>query len=94
MIIKICGFSANSSSKENVHSKETTKFKGGVGADPNRPPCKKARLLRLEKKQNKLLQRGMSLEKLNTDPQVKSLAQFLQEIPENACHKIRVSTEH
>lgn len=35
----------------------------------------------------------MSLEKLNTDSQTqtKSLAQFLNELPENARHKLRVS---
>lgn len=74
-----------------VTVKSSNNVRQGTGADPNKPPCKKAKLLRLEKKQQKLLQRGMSLEKLNVDPQQKTLEQFLNEISENSKHKLRVS---
>lgn len=66
-------------------------YKKGDGADPTKPPCKKAKLLRLERKQEKLLKRGMSLEKLNTEPQTKTLKQFLEDIPKDAKHKLTVS---
>lgn len=85
-----CGVSAASAEKKSP-SKTEVKFKKGEGADPNRPPCKKAKLLRLERKQQKLLKRGMSLEKIDTAPQAKTLSQFLSDIPKDAKHKLTVS---
>lgn len=67
-----------------------TKYKKGQGPDPTKPPCKKAKLLRLERKQEKLLKRGMSLEKIE-QPQTKTLKQFLNDIPNDAKHKLTVS---
>lgn len=63
-----------------------------VGADPNKPPCKKAKVLRLEKKQQKMLQRGMNLETLAAKNTTKSLDDFLNEISENSKHKLKVLT--
>lgn len=72
-------------------SKHENKYKKGEGPDPNKPPSKKAKLLRMERKQEKLLKRGMSLEKLNTEPQTKTLGQFLNDIPKEVKHKLTVS---
>lgn len=70
-------------------SKES--FKKGLGADVTKPPAKKAKILRLERKKQKLLQRGMSLENINTAGNAqKSLEQFLNDIPSNAKHKLTV----
>lgn len=65
--------------------------KAGLGADPNRPLCKKAKLLRIEKKQQKMLQCGMSLEKPCTNNPAKSLDDFLNEVSEKPKHQLKVS---
>lgn len=66
--------------------------KSGIGADPNKPPCKKARLLRLERKQEKLLKRGLSLETFNSKNEPKTLEEFLNQTNSNSKHKFRVSS--
>lgn len=69
-------------------------FKKGIGADVSKPPAKKAKLLRLERKKQKLLQRGMSLDNISTIGNTqKSLEQFLDEIPLNAKHKLTIKLE-
>lgn len=70
---------------------KTSTCKAGLGADPNRPLCKKAKLLRIEKKQQKMIQRGMSLGKLSTKNTAKSLDDFLNEVSENPKHQLKVS---
>lgn len=62
-----------------------------MGMDPNKPPCKKAKLLRLERKQQKLLEKGITLEKTTNANDAKSLEQFLNEIPSNSKHKLTVN---
>lgn len=75
--------------------KEKEIFKKGVGADSSRPPTKKAKLLRLERKKEKLLKRGVSLETIQQQTQKqqqqKSLEDFINEVPKNAQHKLKVS---
>jgi len=66
----------------------------GVGADERRPPCKKAKLIRLEKKKQKLLRNGEPCSQLQQQPQQpgqreKSLEDFLQE-PDSFAHRLRV----
>ncbi|XP_050298318.1 arginyl-tRNA--protein transferase 1 isoform X2 [Anthonomus grandis grandis] len=66
-------------------------IKEGQGADPNRPPCQKAKVLRLERKKEKLLKRGMDVDSINKPhpDKAKSLEQFLKEIPSAAKHKLK-----
>lgn len=65
-------------------------FKEGIGADSSKPPCKKAKLLRLERKKEKLLKQGLSLEKKQPAQSQKSIEEFLDEISQNSKHKLRV----
>lgn len=61
--------------------------------DQSRPPCKKAKLIRIEKKRQKLAAAGLEFEtivKQNKPTQGKSLEQFLLEIPPNAQHQLKV----
>jgi arginine-tRNA-protein transferase len=65
--------------------------KTGVGADPNKPPCKKAKVLRMERKKEKLLKRGMSLEKINVKSnEQKTVEEFLNDVSQDNQHKLKV----
>lgn len=68
-----------------------SQLKSGVGADPNKPPCKKAKTLRWERKQQKLLKRGMSLEKIETKNEQKNLEDVLSVPLEDPNHQFKVS---
>lgn len=63
--------------------------------DPNRPLCKKAKLLRQERRESKLAQSTLSLTSLEnkkTVPLVKSLEDFLNEtLPDSPAHRLQVS---
>lgn len=63
-----------------------------AGPDPNRPPCKKAKELRLERKKAKLAEKGLSLPTANAlqSNQEKTLEQFLSEEPSDAKHILKV----
>ncbi|CAH0564456.1 unnamed protein product [Brassicogethes aeneus] len=79
-------------------AKDTTKSKKGnckegQGIDPSKPPCKKAKQLRLERKKEKLLKRGMSLEKLNNTNDQKTLEQFMESLPDETKHKLTIKLE-
>ncbi|XP_063916965.1 arginyl-tRNA--protein transferase 1 isoform X2 [Zophobas morio] len=67
--------------------------KSGVGADPTKPPCKKAKLVRMERKKEKLLKRGMSLEKIEVRNEQKSLEEFLNEVSQDGKHKFKMTLE-
>lgn len=62
--------------------------------DPNRPQCKKAKLLRQERKEKKLAQIGLSLtnlQKTKSAPAAKTLEDFLNEpLPESPAHRLEV----
>ncbi|RZC37479.1 arginyl-tRNA--protein transferase 1, partial [Asbolus verrucosus] len=64
--------------------------KSGVGADPNKPPCKKAKILRLERRQEKLLKRGMSLEQIPAKSEQKTLEEFLNDVSQDQKHKFKL----
>jgi hypothetical protein len=73
----------------------------GIGADANRPPCKKAKLARLERKHQKLLKQGLSQEEADSrlkqsrpqQQEGKSLEEWLNEpLPANPAHRLRVIT--
>ncbi|XP_030760582.1 arginyl-tRNA--protein transferase 1 isoform X5 [Sitophilus oryzae] len=65
-------------------------FKLGSGADPNKPPCKKAKLLRLEKKREKMLQQDKNYEVTNSVSTQKSLTDFLNDISSTSQHKLKI----
>lgn len=76
---------------------EKGRVKRGEGADPSKPPCKKAKVLRLERKKEKLTQSGVNIEcalksknEKNKDVE-KSLETFLNEIPNECKHRLNVS---
>ncbi|KAK4874080.1 hypothetical protein RN001_013440 [Aquatica leii] len=61
-----------------------------VGPNPNKPPSKKAKVLRLERKKQKLLAKGIVFEpNASKGNEVKSLEDFLKDIPENAKYKFK-----
>lgn len=66
-----------------------TPLKGGVGADPNKPPCKKAKILRIERKKAK----GLQFQKSTPASNQKSLEEFLEEVSENDKKKLRITVE-
>nr|XP_002120387.2 arginyl-tRNA--protein transferase 1-like isoform X1 [Ciona intestinalis] len=64
-----------------------------VGADPSKPPCKKAKQIRLERRKNKLLQQGKNPKvKCKQQQQAKSLNEFLPHLdsPVDAKHGLEV----
>jgi len=66
----------------------------GDGMDPSRPICKKAKLLRKEKKEKKLAQMGTlptEAQKNKTTPAPKTLEDILNEpLPENPAHRLEI----
>ena len=74
----------------------------GIGPDEKRPPCKKAKLIRLERKYQKLLNRGLTHEAADAmlkqqKPQQqegKSLEDLLNEpLPANPAHRLEVNDD-
>ncbi|XP_018333588.1 arginyl-tRNA--protein transferase 1 isoform X2 [Agrilus planipennis] len=79
----------------NTTATTTEVVKKGVGADPSRPPCKKAKLLRIERKQQKLIQKGLKIgQKETAKNEQKKLEDFIDQIPENAKHKLKLQIEN
>ncbi|XP_052122954.1 arginyl-tRNA--protein transferase 1 isoform X2 [Frankliniella occidentalis] len=71
----------------------TRSLKPGNGPDKDKPPCKKAKLLRLERRKQKLESKGLPLEtsaqKQDINP--KKLEDFLyQKMPPNPAHRLQV----
>lgn len=64
--------------------------KKGLGADPSKVPCKKAKFLRLERKQKKLEGKGLTLDKTKVINRAKDLENLLNEINVNSIHKLKV----
>ncbi|VEN52608.1 unnamed protein product [Callosobruchus maculatus] len=57
--------------------------------DQSRPPCKKAKILRLERKKEKLMKKGLILEEKVPEPP-KSIEQFIEEIPNEVKGKLKL----
>ncbi|XP_072382869.1 arginyl-tRNA--protein transferase 1 isoform X3 [Diabrotica undecimpunctata] len=72
----------NTSSQKSITK---TSCKEGLGADPNKPPCKKAKLLRIERKKAK----GACVQKNSTPIQPKTIEEFLEEMPVDNKNKLR-----
>lgn len=64
--------------------------KEGAGRDPNKPPCKKAKLMRLERKKEKLLSKGITDIKTESPSKQKSLEDFMNEISVDSKKKLKV----
>ncbi|VEN52615.1 unnamed protein product [Callosobruchus maculatus] len=60
--------------------------------DQSRPPCKKAKILRLERKKEKLMKKGLILEEKVPEPP-KSIEQFIEEIPNEVKGKLKIVLE-
>ncbi|GLG94579.1 Eukaryotic translation initiation factor 5A [Gryllus bimaculatus] len=72
------------------------------GCDASKPPCKKAKLVRLERKKEKLMQKGFSEEEIEKmmvgnkkqAPAAKSLEDFLKDtLPDSPAHKLETSND-
>ncbi|CAH1276127.1 unnamed protein product [Diabrotica balteata] len=72
----------NTSSQKSITK---SSCKEGLGADPNKPPCKKAKLLRIERKKAK----GASVQKNSTPVQPKTIEEFLEEMSIDNKNKLR-----
>nr|CAH7763150.1 unnamed protein product [Callosobruchus chinensis] len=62
---------------------------GNSSMDQSRPPCKKAKILRLERKKEKLMKKGLQLEEKVPKPP-KSIEQFIEEIPDELKGKLKL----
>ncbi|KAL3273609.1 hypothetical protein HHI36_015041 [Cryptolaemus montrouzieri] len=80
------------SPKGDCSSPKAKAIKKGVGVDPNKPPCKKAKIMRREKKLNKLGNSGNKIEQssVNQQQQIKSLEQFMEEVSADDKHKLTI----
>ncbi|XP_075211124.1 arginyltransferase 1 isoform X4 [Lycorma delicatula] len=85
----------SSNSEPSAIFKRTSK--PAVGADPSRPACKKAKILRLERKKQKLQNKGLNEEEVakklceKTVPSEKSLEDFINEpLPTNPAHQLEL----
>ena len=89
--------STTDSSEKSKTEMSVKKVNPGLGADLSKPKCKKAKLIRLEKKNEKLKRDGTNDEKSNVKMQQtnkeKSLEDLLDEMPENGVHKFHVSKQ-
>lgn len=85
--------SSKSFSTQNIEDKTSAKtVKGGVGPDPSKQPCKKAKQLRLEKKLKKLKAKGIETPILATKKTVKekTLEDFFNDISESECSRFKI----
>lgn len=73
-----------------VEKREKSPIKKGLGADLSKVPCKKARFLRLERKQKKLAAKGINLDQQKIINQVKDLEGLFNEISDDSLHKFQV----
>lgn len=62
-----------------------------AGADNTKPPCKKAKMLRLERKKQKLLQQGKTFEKVDLNAP-KPLEIFFEEEAKQSKHKLLIKS--
>lgn len=74
---------------ESICDVKKTVEKHSVGPDPNKPPCKKAKILRLERKQQKMRERGITPDKPPRINETKTLEQFLNEVPPSSKYKFK-----
>ncbi|XP_060521349.1 arginyl-tRNA--protein transferase 1 isoform X2 [Cylas formicarius] len=81
---KIEGIVASIPERNQKHVRE------GVGPDHSKPPCKKAKFLRLERKKAKLQQKGEAIQFVNGTNEQKSLNQFLEDIPTDGKLKLKM----
>ncbi|KAB0800775.1 hypothetical protein PPYR_06514 [Photinus pyralis] len=68
---------------------KTVVEKHSVGPDLCKAPCKKAKILRIERKQQKLRAKGITLEKAPPVNEAKTLEEFLNEIPATSKYKFK-----
>lgn len=63
-----------------------------AGADPNKAPCKKAKLLRRERKLEKLREKGVDVNSMNSacKSKEKQIEDFVNELPDDVKHKLQI----
>ncbi|KPJ13854.1 Arginyl-tRNA--protein transferase 1 [Papilio machaon] len=66
--------------------------KNDMGPDPNKAPCKKAKLLRRERRLQKLKDKGVDITTLSdtNKNKEKQIEDFINELPENVKHKLEI----
>ena len=96
--------SSNDGEVQRPEENKTVKsVKKGTGPDPNKPPCKKAKELRFERKQEKLKQKNldgagvsdpksMQVDTPNVNNEAKTLAEYFNEIEslQSPVHTLKV----
>lgn len=88
----VSGTSPESTGTKNQSDKSPlSSVKKGLGADPNKHPCKKAKLMRRERKQQKLNEKGINFAQPSANNEAKTLEQFVYDIPDSCKDKLKVS---
>ncbi|XP_034241052.1 arginyl-tRNA--protein transferase 1 isoform X2 [Thrips palmi] len=73
----------------------STSYKPGAGPDKEKPPCKKAKLLRLERRNQKLASKGLSVDPSSSAPKQENFAKKLEdflypEMTQSPAHRLQV----
>ncbi|KAJ8923364.1 hypothetical protein NQ315_001922 [Exocentrus adspersus] len=84
-----CDPSSSNSTLQRKYDLKNT-YREGVGADTSKPPCKKAKLLRFERKKEKLGKCGLSLGKKDPVQFGKSIEQLMEEVSNDSSCKLRL----
>ncbi|XP_045500708.1 arginyl-tRNA--protein transferase 1 [Colias croceus] len=80
-----------SSQNETTPTQVKDNIKKDAGPDPTRPPCKKAKQMRKERKLEKLKAQGIDISNLDTNKnKEKQIEDFIKDLPENVKHKLEV----
>ncbi|XP_034241054.1 arginyl-tRNA--protein transferase 1 isoform X4 [Thrips palmi] len=72
----------------------STSYKPGAGPDKEKPPCKKAKLLRLERRNQKLASKGLSVDPSSSAPKQENFAKKLEdflypEMTQSPAHRLQ-----
>ncbi|CAG9111731.1 unnamed protein product [Plutella xylostella] len=86
---------SNSSTEQRISDAIQQKaLKKGLGADPEKAPCKKAKQLRKERKLEKLKEKGIDISTLqntnNSKNKEKQIEDFINDLPEDLKNKVEV----
>ncbi|XP_038222784.1 arginyl-tRNA--protein transferase 1 [Zerene cesonia] len=82
---------SNSSQNESIPALVKENIKKDSGPDPTKPPCKKAKQMRKERKLEKLKAQGIDISSLDTNKsKEKQIEDFIKDLPEDVKHKLEV----
>lgn len=86
------GTSQNSSKTSQPELHSSRSLNNDKGPDPSKPPCKKAKQLRLERKLQKLKEKGVNVTNLSNTckNKQKQVEEFINELPDDVKHKLEI----